>query len=128
MTQRRLSLYRTAILAVTGFTLLASSAAYAFKPLVIIRFNQRNVYYERPLFSAIERAVQVKPDVRFDVVAISPKSPNTGTTKKMAQITKAKAAEVMHSMEKMGIPKERIAFQMEYADTLRTSEVHVFVK
>ncbi len=35
-------------------------------PLVTIRFNQPRVYFDQQLYSAISKAIAVKPEVTFD--------------------------------------------------------------
>src|SRR3546814_6499297 len=44
----------------------------------VIRFDRPNVQYEQPLYSAVSRALERRPDAFFDVVAVSPQSGNAG--------------------------------------------------
>ena len=41
-------------------------------PLMVVRFNQRHVYYQRPLYTAVSRALEVKPSARFTMVSVVP--------------------------------------------------------
>lgn len=68
-------------------------------PLVVIRFTERNVYYEKALYNAVAKAVETKPDVVFDVVAMPGLRSSTANNH---------SDQVARSIEQMGIPAGRI--------------------
>ena len=98
------------------------------KPLVLLRFNQRSVYYEKQLFMAISRAVETKPGVMFDVVSMVPQQGNPQTNAQWQAAANYHAQEVMQAMQKMGVPQSRMRYQAQPTAGLTHDEVHIFVK
>ena len=110
------------LLLMVGAVLAGAFAAYARTPLVVIRFNQRAVYFERPLYQAASQAIKVKPDVAFEVVGLVPDN----TYRSWAE---QKAAEVKDSLVKMGVPASRIQETVETGSTPEPyAQVHVYVR
>ena len=98
------------------------------KPLVLLRFNQRSVYYEKQLFMAISRAVEAKPGVLFDVVSMVPVQTNPQTAAQWQSVAYNHAQQVMQSMHGMGVPRSRIQFRVQPKQGLNYDEVHIFVR
>ena len=48
------------------------------RPLVVIRFDRRNVKYQ-VLYDAVSRALERRPNARFELVAVSPRAGSTAT-------------------------------------------------
>ncbi len=92
-------------------------------PLVVIRFNQPRVYYERPLYNALKRALQVKPSLRINVINYFP-SKHPELVDEAERNLKA----VVRSLGEMGIPLSRIGVASEPAPDLDYSEVHIYVR
>ncbi len=92
-------------------------------PLVVIRFNQRKVLYERQLYNAIAKAVEIKPSVVFDVVSFLPSQSKKAVSKAQSQ-----THQVVTSMRNMGIPQERIRVNREPASGIKAHEVHIYVE
>lgn len=97
-------------------------------PLVIIRFNQRAVYYERQLFNAIQRAVDAKPSVRFEVVSYVPITGQHSRDSRAMNMASTNQNKVLNSMREIGIPRKRIGVHIEPDSRLKYDEVHVFVQ
>lgn len=100
------------------FVALALPAFLAYggsAPLVIIRFNQPQVSYERPLYNAVSRAAQVKPSVMFDVVA----------TAKDEETAQTYGQKVVQSLNRIGVPASRITFSSMTGDIAPQVEVYV---
>ena len=91
-------------------------------PLMIIRFNQRKVYFERSLYEAVERAVEVKPGVRFTLVSMVPGEEASSDT------ADRNAGKIVKALNDMGVPSSRIDVQRKTDNSVDTGEVHVFVK
>ena len=49
------------------------------RPLVVIRFDRRNVKYQKVLYDAVSRALERRPNARFELVAVSPRAGSTAT-------------------------------------------------
>lgn len=92
-------------------------------PLVVIRFNQPRVYFERPLYNALQKALGAKPDLRINVVSYFPtRHP------KMVDEAEENLNSVVRTLGDIGIPLARIGVASEPASDLQHSEVHIYVR
>jgi hypothetical protein len=98
----------------------ASAPLYTLKPLMVVRFNQRKVYYEQPLFNTFSRALSVKPNATFDIIGVSP----AGQEQKGQQALQ----DVMATVRKIGVPSTQLTSRMEQDASLRAPEVRIFVR
>lgn len=93
------------------------------RPLVVIRFNQRAVHFERTLHSAVAKAVEAKPEVMFDVV---------GVTNNNEERLETRLASVVQSMRSMGVPDSRMNVQTAQESGVGADEgadeVRIFVR
>lgn len=98
------------------------------RPLVVIRFDRPNVQYEQPLYSAVSRALERRPDAFFDVVAVSPQSGNAGRAALDTNAARRNAQGVMRALTDMGLPTSRVALSATTAADAQTNEVRIFVR
>jgi hypothetical protein len=98
----------------------AQMADHTTTPLMVIRFNQPRIYFQRPLYNAVSRALQAKPSVMFNLINYMPKTDDA----KAQQDLQA----VLNTLNEMGVPRSRIAVSNEADPSLRFSEVHVYVR
>jgi len=98
------------------------------RPLVVIRFDRPNVQYEQPLYSAVSRALERRPEAFFDVVAVSPQSVNTGRAALDTNAARRNAQNVLRSLTDMGLPTNRVALSATTAADADTNEVRIFVR
>lgn len=98
----------------------ASFSPMGQKPLMIIRFNQRTVMYERPLYVAVSRALETKSSAVFDVVSYAPQD-DRGTAER-------NLGRVMGTLREMGVPGNRLNVVRQVNAPVDTSEVHIFVR
>ena len=112
----RLHLYSALI----GFSLLVSTvvSAQAEAPLMVIRFNQPNVYYQKPLYNAVSQALEAKPDAQFDVVGIS-----TGRNAAQAE---RNLRQVVGTLNEIGLPTSRYSVSRRTSGNVESNEVHIF--
>ena len=118
-----------------GSPLMAASAAgpagtlaYSGTPLIVIRFDRRDVDYQQILYAALSQALQTRPGAAFSVVAVSP-TRGTATAVQLAQTAAHRhAQEVMRSMTDMGVPASRLAAASATDPSATSSEVRVFVR
>ncbi|MFN3077669.1 MAG: hypothetical protein ABT940_12475 [Alphaproteobacteria bacterium] len=97
------------------------------RPLVLIRFDRPNVAYEQPLYQAIGRALERKPQATFDLVAVSPSNVGTGQTAITANTARRNAEAVLRSLQNMGLPSERLRLSAMNSPAASASEVHIYV-
>ena len=102
--------------------------AVSNQPLVTIRFNQPRVYFDQQLYSAISKAVAVKPEVMFDVVSIAPSVGNVATDQQWQAVASGNTRAVIASMNKMGVPMSRINVVGQTEAGLHYDETRVFVR
>lgn len=119
-----------------GAPLLAASAAapagnmfaYSGTPLVVIRFDHRDVDYQQILYSALTQALQTRPGAAFAVVAVSPTRGTAAAVQLAQTAAHHHAQEVMRSMTDMGVPASRLAVASATDPAATSSEVRVFVR
>ncbi len=116
--------------ALSTLTLAMEAHAYTVqqdKPLVIIRFNQRTVYYSKALYTAVSRAVEIKPDVRFSLISMVPATGDRRYDEQAAELAGMHAREVLREITTMGVPPDRIEVRAEKSSAINFDEVHLRV-
>ena len=98
------------------------------KPLVIIRFNQPRIYFDKQLFTAISKAVAIKPEVSFNVVSYAPVTGDPQADSKWQALASRDTQSVLASMQNMGIPINRIQVSGQQDAGLKYDETHIFVR
>ncbi len=111
-------------------TLLASFAGFAAedKPLMVIRFNQDIVNYEKPLQKAVSAAIRVKPATFFDIVSITPKTGKYRKDKLLRRNSEFLTSEIVENILNSGIKDGRIRVTYQDSELSDSSEVHIFVR
>lgn len=92
-------------------------------PLVVIRFTEPRIYFERPLYNALRKALETKPGVRLNVINYFPTRNQDVVDDAEANLNK-----VMRVLQEMGMPLNRIGVSSEPASDLEHSEVHIYVR
>jgi hypothetical protein len=88
------------------------------KPFIVIRFEGDHPDYARPLYDAMTNALKKKPDVAFDLVAV---------TRHPAEAQR-NLESVFHTMMAMGLPASRITLSAAAAQDEATDEVWIYVR
>ena len=116
-------------LTITLVALLAASHAVADPAaLVVIRFNQPRIYFDQQLYSAVEKAVAVKPDVMFDVVSNAPVTGDALRDQQWITTASRNTQAVVAALQKIGVPAERLRVTGQTKSGLRYDETHIFVR
>ena len=97
-------------------------------PLVVIRFDDPNIDYEKTLYDAIGITVDKKPDASFGLVAVSPIGKNEGETRINASKVKKYAERVLRSLVSFGLPSKKVALSAKTSGDVVVPEVHIFVQ
>lgn len=103
-------------------------AAASEIPLVVIRFNQRKVFYERPLYNAVSKAVAIKPNVVFDVVSFVPQGTSDDSQDKLDQMAASQQSAVIGTLRSMGIPARQIRTSRDIAPDTQFHEIYIYVE
>lgn len=106
----------------------AQSAPIAAEPLVVVRFNQQNIYYAQQLHGAISKAVETKPSVVFELVSYAPVTGIGENDAKWQGIAGRHTKEIVSAMMQMGVPAERISVRGEARNGIQYDETHLFVR
>jgi len=98
------------------------------RPLVVIRFDQPNVDYEQPLYTAVSRALERKPSATFTIQAVAP---NAGSAAEVAvnnNASRQNAENVLRSLTNMGLPADRVSLSATMSPDIQSNEVRIFVR
>jgi hypothetical protein len=98
------------------------------QPLVVIRFDDENVEYEQPLYSAISQVLDRRPESGFDIVGVSPATGNQAQDALDSNRARRKASSVMRSLTGMGLTPDRISMSATNSPTVEVTQVHVYVR
>lgn len=97
-------------------------------PLVVIRFNQRKVFYERPLYNAVSKAVAIKPGTIFEVVSFVPQGTSENAQEKLDQMSASQQSAVVGTLRSIGIPQNQIRTSRDVAPDTQFHEVYIYVE
>ena len=109
----------------------ASGESFAManrRPLVVIRFDRPDVPYEQALYSAVSRALERRPDSRFDLVAVSPARGGAAEQALDRSNARKYAEEVLRTLTEMGLPAQRVSLSAATSAEAATNEVHIYVR
>jgi hypothetical protein len=109
-------------------TRLSSSTEFAGRgrPLVVIRFDRRNVDYQQTLHSVVNRVLERDPGAAFDLVAVTP-ARDAGQPSAATQ-ARRNAEGVMRSLTGMGLPPSRLTLSATSSSDAQANEVRVYVR
>lgn len=98
------------------------------RPLVVIRFDGPNVDYEPALFSAVSKALELRPNAGFDLVAVAPGRGASGQVNLAAEQARRNAERVLRSLTDLGLPADRVSLSSVTNPPATVGEVHVYVR
>ena len=97
-------------------------------PLVVIRFDDPDIDYEKTLFDAIGTTVDKKPGANFGLVAVAPIGKNEGETRINSSKVKKYAERVLRSLVSFGLPSKKVALSAKTSGDVVVPEVHIYVQ
>ena len=97
-------------------------------PLVVIRFDDPDINYEKTLFDAIGITVDKKPDASFGLVAVAPIGKNEAETRINSSKVKKYAERVLRSLVSFGLPSKKVALTAKTSGDVVVPEVHIYVQ
>ena len=97
-------------------------------PLVVIRFGRTDVDYDQELFTAVNRALERRPNAAFDLVAVAPGLGNAAQVALAGNKSRRNAEGVLRSLTSMGLPADRVSLSATTNPNAQISEVHVYVR
>lgn len=97
-------------------------------PLVVIRFNQRRVFFEKPLYNAVSKAIAIKPGTIFEVVSFVPQASSSGGQERVDANAASQQAQVVNTLRQIGIPRQQIRTSRDIAPDAQFHEIYVYVE
>ena len=97
------------------------------KPLVIVRFDRANVEFAQPLYKAVSKAIEQRPNATFELVAVAPSSGGAARVALNSNKARRNAENVMRSLQRMGLPPQRISITARTSRSAQTNEVHLYL-
>ena len=97
-------------------------------PLMVVRFNQDYVSYDRQLEKAVNMAVNTKDSVFFDVVSIIPETNDNKQNKLLKKTAEYRADQMVENIQGAGIAPEKIRLTYQNSKLAKNNEVHIFVR
>lgn len=98
------------------------------RPLMVIRFNQRSVYFEKQLYNTVSRALQAKSTVMFDLVAVAPARGDARQQAALKATNAQNGGKVVKVLRDMGVPQSRMTYSQTVDPSLDFGEVRLFVR
>ncbi len=96
-------------------------------PLLVLRYNQPRIYYDKQLYAAVSKAVAIKPEVVFSIVSFVPANGSEDRQEQMAVIAAQQTNQLVAAMKNMGIPQNRINVSRETVNDARYHEIYMYV-
>ena len=106
----------------------APSPGAGDRPLVVIRFDQPNVDYEQPLYTAVSRALERKPSATFTIQAVAPNAGSAADVAVNTNASRQNAENVLRSLTNMGLPADRVSLSATMSPDIQSNEVRIFVR
>jgi hypothetical protein len=94
------------------------------RALVTIRFDRPDVAYEQELFSAVKEALDRRPGVAFDIVAVAP----PGQAQASAAAAEHNVESVVRSLGSMGLPPDRFRLSAATLADASGNEVRIYAR
>ncbi len=97
-------------------------------PLVVIRFDNPDIDYEKTLYDTIGTTIDKLPNASFGLVAVSPIGKNEGETRINSSKVKKYAERVLRSLVSFGLPSKKVALSAKTSGDVIVPEIHIYVQ
>ena len=98
------------------------------KPYVVIRFTESSVDYEKPLADAVHRALARKPNLAFDLVAVTPQAKDADDLVESTRRVRDQADAVKKSLNSLGISADRINMETWTGQSTDVDEIRLYIR
>ena len=95
---------------------------------MLIRFDRPNVDYEQALYYAVNQAFQRRPDVNFDLVAVTPAVGDPAKVALETNRSRRNAELVLRSLVNLGLPPDRVSLAATSSSGAQVNDVHIYVR
>lgn len=104
-----------------------SETAHASQPkdaVMIIRFNQKFVYFENPLRKVVDKVTNIKPEARYELQSVIPSEKNSANAGKH----EANLQNVITALGRFGVSSDRVTSSTIVSDSVKNQEINIFVR
>jgi hypothetical protein len=98
------------------------------RPYVVIRFTDDAGDYQPALAEAVRHAVARRPDVAFDLVAVTPRASNAEDLADDKAEAAAQAAGVMKALADLGIGPDRVTMRAWTGQPTDVNEIRLYIR
>lgn len=98
------------------------------KPLMVIRYNQEDIYYQMPLYNTVSKALQVKPDAQFTFVSEIPVTGQPVADSNAEADAHNNWQNVLKTLNDIGLPERQMTTRFEKSNHISSNEILVFVR
>ncbi len=102
-------------------------ANHAKTPVLVIRFNQKNVYFEKALRTVVDSVSDTKVYAYYEVESVTPNSAE-GDDDHANAAASANLRVVVAKLRELGVPSDRIGVREAKSDSVTSQEISVFVQ
>lgn len=98
------------------------------KPLMVIRYNQNNVYYQLPLYNAVQKSLQVKPTAQFTFLSKVPFTGHPEKDRDAEDAARRNWQSVLQTLNEIGLPDKQMNVRFEKSNQVLNNEILMFVQ
>jgi len=98
------------------------------RPLVVIRFDQPNVAYQKAVYNAVSQVLERRPNATFDLVSVAPNAGGAAAVAMNSTKARRSAEGVLRSLVEMGLPPNRVTVSANTSPSARGNEVHIYLR
>jgi len=92
--------------------------------VMIIRFNQKYVYYDNPLRKVVSKVSATRPNARYELESVVPRGNNGYDNEKYVQ----NLQNVVNVLAKYGVSGDMVSSRVIVSDSLKNQEINIFVR
>jgi hypothetical protein len=104
-----------------------SAAPSSDKPLLLVRYNKRNVHFQDSLRKAVSAVRRVQPNASYRVISKVPQVEGETRNKSIKQEAQTRTRAVVKEMTMLGIDATNINVTVEPSPSVRYQTIEVFV-
>jgi hypothetical protein len=102
----------------------ARSSTSSKDAVMVIRFNQKYVYFENALKKVVDKVYAIKPNAAYEIQSVVPAESSETNAKKYLENLRAVVAE----FNRLGVSKDRISIRTDTTNLVNSQEVNIFVR
>ena len=107
----------------------AAVEAAAPEPLMVIRSDRPDVAFETPLSQTVEQVLRLRPEARFDLVAVRPGRGSASERSRAETLTQQQAERVLKYLAgDLGLAPERLSLSATTNLGANTGEVRLYLR